>query len=73
MPLKDNLPILFTVLMYFGSNIVAQFNGGVHDSIYAKGQLIDNESILGMPVGRTTSGGQYSAQIWLPQYRNGSM
>ena len=46
MPLKDNLPILFTVLMYFGSNIVAQFNGGVHDSIYAKGQLIDNESIL---------------------------
>ncbi|WP_337540196.1 hypothetical protein [Suilimivivens sp.] len=52
---------------------MAQFNGGVHDSIYAKGQLIDNESILGMPVGRTTSGGQYSAQIWLPQYRNGSM
>ena len=50
-----------------------RFNGGVHDSIYAKGQLIDNESILGMPVGRTTSGGQYSAQIWLPQYRNGSM
>ena len=23
-----------------------RFNGGVHDSIYAKGQLIDNESIL---------------------------
>ncbi len=33
---------------FVGANIIdkVRFNGGVHDSIYAKGQLIDNEGIL---------------------------
>lgn len=42
-----------------------RFNGGVHDSIYAKGQLIDNESILYPMLGMLSLYEETGKNVWL--------
>lgn len=42
-----------------------RFNGGVHDSIYAKGQLIDNESILYPMLGMLALYEETREAVWL--------